>query len=109
MLEGEDFTVLCKTDSFYEFCVFVSPVGERCEFEWKRKVTQNKNGNNSLSGAFFGQSIIINFPRDGTSAGAAVPSWRRGRASLESTRTSSVGCGWRAPGSGIAASGAVKW
>jgi hypothetical protein len=38
VLEHDEFTVLCRADSFYEFCIFVSPVGERCEFEWKRKV-----------------------------------------------------------------------
>ena len=37
-LVGTEFDVLCQTDSFYEFCIFVSPIGQRCEFEWRRKV-----------------------------------------------------------------------
>ena len=37
-LVGKEFDVLCQTDSFYEFCIFVSPIGQRCEFEWRRKV-----------------------------------------------------------------------
>merc|ERR1712013_306675 len=36
-LVGTEFDVLCQTDSFYEFCIFVSPIGQRCEFEWRRK------------------------------------------------------------------------
>ena len=38
VLEGSQFEVLCQTDSYYEFCIFVSPMGQRCEFEWRRKV-----------------------------------------------------------------------
>ena len=38
VLEGTQFDVLCQTDSYYEFCIFVSPMGQRCEFEWRRKV-----------------------------------------------------------------------
>ena len=38
VLVGTEFDVLCQTDSFYEFCIFVSPIGQRCEFEWRRKV-----------------------------------------------------------------------
>jgi len=34
--EGDHFSVMCETDSYYEFCIFVSPTGYRCEFEWKR-------------------------------------------------------------------------
>merc|ERR1712130_117275 len=37
VLEGSQFEVLCQTDSYYEFCIFVSPIGQRCEFEWRRK------------------------------------------------------------------------
>ena len=39
VLEGSQFEVLCQTDSYYEFCIFVSPMGQRCEFEWRRKVS----------------------------------------------------------------------
>ena len=34
--ESEDIQLSCKSDTAYEFCKFVSPSGDGCQFEWKR-------------------------------------------------------------------------
>jgi hypothetical protein len=58
VLEQDEFTVLCRADSFYEFCIFISPVGERCEFEWKRKVGDCRS--------YWPSGLHPRLPRDGT-------------------------------------------
>merc|ERR1719391_1109713 len=35
--EGESVNITCRSDNYYEYCGFTNPVGERCNFEWRRK------------------------------------------------------------------------
>ena len=37
VLRGDSVKLYCKADYDYEYCKFVSPRGEECLFEWKRK------------------------------------------------------------------------
>ena len=36
--QGDSFVLSCTTDAYYEFCMFRSPQGQVCDFEWKRRV-----------------------------------------------------------------------
>ena len=36
--QGDSFVLSCITDTYYEFCMFRSPQGQVCDFEWKRGV-----------------------------------------------------------------------
>ena len=36
--QGDSFVLSCTTDAYYEFCMFRSPQGQICDFEWKRGV-----------------------------------------------------------------------
>ena len=102
-LVGKEFDVLCQTDSFYEFCIFVSPIGQRCEFEWRRKVRS----------CFFVFSIQCNylhsFCRSGISAAATALSWSRELASWESTTSSNAGSPSATQGQATPGYGAVRW
>ena len=35
---GDSFLLSCNTDAYYEFCLFKSPNGQMCDYEWKRGV-----------------------------------------------------------------------
>ena len=102
-LVGTEFDVLCQTDSFYEFCIFVSPIGQRCEFEWRRKVCS----------CFFVFSIQCNsfhpFCRSGISAAAIALSWNCVQVSWERTTSTNVGSESGMPGQVTPGYGAVKW
>ena len=36
--EGDSFVLSCTSDSYYEFCLFRSPAGGLCDYEWRREV-----------------------------------------------------------------------
>ena len=102
-LVGKEFDVLCQTDSFYEFCIFVSPIGQRCEFEWRRKVRS----------CFFVFSVQCNylhpFCRSGISAAAIALSWNCVQVSWERTTSTNVGSGSGMPGQVTPGYGDVRW
>ena len=106
VLVGTEFDVLCQTDSFYEFCIFVSPIGQRCEFEWRRKVCS----------CFFVFSVLHPmqffpsfFCRSGISAAAIALSWNCVQVSWERTTSTNVGSESGMPGQVTPGYGAVKW
>ena len=126
VLEGSQFKVLCQTDSYYEFCIFVSPMGQRCEFEWRRKVCCLLYNIFSFQYCTISEVILYNISsylfhilqyltenkfilRTGTSAAATALSWSHERASSESTTSSNAGSLSATQGQVTPGYGDVRW